>query len=372
MLAILDPELPHSSPSRRQSAALIGTLALIALSVGAVSPTARIASAAQPSIRAAHDTGFEQNSRLLGPERTDSAMEIRFDTQVSTHQQKQTEFYSSIDGHSASASAGASASASAASASAARMQVVLGSAAQQKDSDDRPALLAKILRTDTSQTIRTTAAWGLREYAGTTVAAEALANAVMHDKEACVREMAAWALGDGDDNSSVGTAALSSALRSDINDNVRRTAAWSLGRIGGRDAVPALTAALSDHSSDVRQRAAWALGNVDPGEAPKELVAMLRDKDPHVRELAAWALFRIEDPATAPAIEAALKGETDKEVQLADIRALAALGEKSVEAIKGLIESPDPRIRTMAVRALAGGHATGPWPWPWPEPRPFP
>jgi HEAT repeat protein len=249
---------------------------------------------------------------------------------------------------------------------------VLGSKAQQKDSDDRPALLAKILRTDTSLTIRTTAAWGLREYARVPVAAEALANAVVHDKEACVREMAAWALSDGDEGNSVATAALSTALRSDINDNVRRTAAWSLGQIGGRDAVPALTAALSDHSSEVRQRAAWALGNSDTKEAPKELVAMLRDKDPHVRELAAWALFRIEDPATAPAIESALKAETDKEVQLADIRALAALGEKSVDAIKGLIESPDPRIRTMAVRALAGGHATGPWPWPWPEPRPFP
>jgi beta-lactamase regulating signal transducer with metallopeptidase domain/HEAT repeat protein len=380
MLAILDPELPHSSPSRRQSAALIGSLAVIALSVGAVSPTARTASAAQPGMPAAHDTGVDDNSRLLGPDRTDSAMETRF---AHTHdKQTRNEYYSSADAKSVEEAVKAATRAEvdgkaigryAAATAMATMQAVLGSAgAQQKGSDDRPALLAKILRTDTSETIRTTAAWGLREYAGVPVAAEALANAVVRDKEACVREMAAWALGDGDDNSSVATAALSSALRSDINDNVRRTAAWSLGRIGGHEAVPALAAALSDRSSEVRQRAAWALGNVEPKEAPKELVNMLRDKDPHVRELAAWALFRIEDPAAAPAIESALKAETDKEVQIADIRALAALGEKSVDAIKGLIESPDPRIRTMAVRALAGGHATGPWPWPWPEPRPFP
>ena len=54
------------------------------------------------------------------------------------------------------------------------------------------------------------------------------------------------------------------------------------------------------------------------------------------------------------------------------IRALAATGEKSVDALKTLLESKDPDIRNVAVRALAGGHATGPWPRPRPEPRPFP
>ena len=35
-------------------------------------------------------------------------------------------------------------------------------------------------------------------------------------------------------------------------------------------------------------------------------------------------------------------------------------------------ERRNAEIKSIAVRALAGGHATGPWPWPWPEPRPFP
>jgi hypothetical protein len=48
------------------------------------------------------------------------------------------------------------------------------------------------------------------------------------------------------------------------------------------------------------------------------------------------------------------------------------VGEKSVDALRGLLESKDPEIRNIAVRALAGGNATGPWPRPWPEPRPFP
>jgi hypothetical protein len=38
MLAILDPELRHSTPSRTQSATLIGTLALLSIVVGAVVP----------------------------------------------------------------------------------------------------------------------------------------------------------------------------------------------------------------------------------------------------------------------------------------------------------------------------------------------
>ena len=64
--------------------------------------------------------------------------------------------------------------------------------------------------------------------------------------------------------------------------------------------------------------------------------------------------------------------EQDKDIQLGYIRALAAMGDKSVDAIRPLLESSDQRIKTMAVRALAGGHATGPWPHPWPQPRPYP
>src|SRR5204863_5436335 len=41
MLAILDPDLRHSSPSRKQSAALIGSLALISIVVGAAAPAPR-------------------------------------------------------------------------------------------------------------------------------------------------------------------------------------------------------------------------------------------------------------------------------------------------------------------------------------------
>src|SRR4051812_44172900 len=48
MLAILDPELRHSSPSRRQSATLIGSLALISIVVGAAAPAPRKAAEVPP------------------------------------------------------------------------------------------------------------------------------------------------------------------------------------------------------------------------------------------------------------------------------------------------------------------------------------
>ena len=118
--------------------------------------------------------------------------------------------------------------------------------------------------------------------------------------------------------------------------------------------------------------AAWALGNADLKQAPRQLIALLQDKDPEMRETAAWALFQIEDPAAISGLEAALAREPNKELQISYIRALAAVGEKSVDALKGLLESKDPEIRNIAVRALAGGRATGPWPRPQPRPRPFP
>ena len=204
------------------------------------------------------------------------------------------------------------------------------------------------------------------------MAAAALALALKRDSDANVREMCAWALGSGDNGLSASLSALASALRNDASEKVRAISAWSLGTIGDRSAMDALTSALGDASADVRLRAVWAIGNVEPKQAPRALLGLLNDKEPKVREVTAWALFQIADASTAPAIEVALKTEQNKDVQLGLVRAIAAMGEKSVDALRGLLESPDPRVKAMAVRALAGGNATGPWPRPQPMPRPFP
>jgi beta-lactamase regulating signal transducer with metallopeptidase domain/HEAT repeat protein len=386
MLAILDPELRHSSPSRKQSAGLIGSLALISIVVGAAAPLPR----AHPE-HVLNPVNTAQGIELLNPRKSDTkeypdsreiiggskthvntVMSQNTQTVMSQNTQTITSTHMSpLEQNFAKVVEQAVRQGTSAASNALIQLAQGGSKAAGKDSDERPALLARILATDTSASLRRIAAWGLAEYADNQIAAEALAKALSHDSNPTVREMAAWALAEGN-HRSVAVEALSAAVRGDANTEVRATAAWALGSVGDRSSADALSAALSDASPEVRKRAAWALGNSDLKQAPPKLIAMLNDKDPEVRELVAWALYEIEDPAAIPALEAALAREPDKEIQINYIRALAATGEKSVDALKGLLESKDPEIRSIAVRALAGGNATGPWPHPWPEPRPFP
>ena len=400
MLAILDPDLRHSTPTRRQSLVLMAMLALVSLTVGAASPVARRADAAQVAQTPQHRSSVQSPARRVAPRTApvqgkaypDSAMRgvtsmstsytktesVAFSKHESTHESQIDSSAKSLAQATASSDVALNALAKASSEYA--MSVVtsvvpqimkLGRHATSKNPDDRPILLAKVLKMDSSATNRRVAAWGLQEYGNSQAGEEALTSAVRRDADARVREMAAWSLSNYEE-STTARDALAAALKSDASERVRVTAAWALGNGGSRASEEVLSAALSDASADVRIRAAWALGNISPRQAPKPLVALLGDKDPRVRTLVAWALHNIQDPSTASAIETALKTEQDKEVQLAEIRALASLGEKSVDAIRGLLESPDARIKQMAVRALAGGRASGPWPWPWPEPRPFP
>ncbi|MEA2705836.1 MAG: hypothetical protein QOH22_624 [Gemmatimonadaceae bacterium] len=368
MLAILDPELRHSSPSRRQSATLIGSLALISIVVGAAAPAPR--APANPTSK-----GYPDSYQIIDGSKTHTSI------QTAKSQAEHTSVITSANGVTVYAPADARAEAKAdarAEASGTTTRAGLLEAMRQSlptatgQDDERPALLAKVLSTDKDAILRRIAAWGLAEYAHTQIAADALANALRHDSDARVREMAAWSLADAN-KSSAASDALSAALGGDANVQVRVISAWALGSVGDRSAVDALSKALSDASPEVRKRALWAIGDVSPKQAPPGVIALLADRDPEVRELAAWSLYQIEDPAAIPALETALRAEkTSKNLQIAYIRALAATGEKSVDALKSLLESSDPEIKAIAVRALAGGNATGPWPWPWPEPRPFP
>jgi len=399
MLAILDPELRRAAPSRKQSLGMIGTLALLAVTVGAAAPVPRAqqtrAEARQAAKDARAEARIDRNSRELGPMRvlTDSVTRVSMHTVMkqSTNEEVRTAAREAArevarDGsiEEAATALGAAAGATANTVIRSTVPAVLGALLKGADAaklgrstqspDERATLLAKVLRTDTSATLRRVAAWGLAEYANQPVAVEALTNALLHDASANVREMAAWALAEGDEGRPDAISALTTALRNDANGEVRTTAAWALGNVGDRSAaaLDALTSSLNASDRKLRVRALWAIGNISPKQAPKPVLAMLKDSEPKVRELAAWALYQIEDPDAVPALRAAAETEQDKEVQIAEIRALAALGEQSVDALKGLLESSDPKVKSMAVHALAGGNAAGPWPMPWPEPRPFP
>ena len=397
MLAILDPELRHSTPTRRQSAALIGSLALISIVVGAAAPAPRQAGEPARNV-ASHETDLD----LANQSALDRAYpDPRLEKKMQKSQRSQSDAAAAAGAMSQASGVALSAQASQASSkqtttvtqtqtldqavqqvirSGVNVGVTAGATALRDllnnkqvakgDTDERPILLARILATDADASLRRIAAWGLNEYADQQVAAEALAKALRTDRDPTVREMAAWSLADAG-RSAVASEALIAALR-DSNNDVRATAVWALGNLGNRNAAEALAGVLADPNSEMRRRAAWALGNLDLKQAPPALINLLRDNDPETREIAAWALYEIEDPAAIGPLEAALQREQSKDLQIAYIRALAAVGEKSVDALRTLLESKDPEIRTIAVKALAGGHATGPWPRPWPQPRPYP
>jgi beta-lactamase regulating signal transducer with metallopeptidase domain len=235
---------------------------------------------------------------------------------------------------------------------------------------DRATLLAGVLRSDTSADLRRVAAWGLGQLDRSDVAASALATAIRRDANASVREMAAWAAASSH-NDETGEA-LAQAVRDDDNTRVRTTSAWAIAHFRSSSAVPALSAAMRDTSASVRAAAAWALGHMSLRTAPPELVAALRDREPRVREKVAWALYQIRDPETADEVNAAFRAERDdSSLRRAYLYTLAALGERSASALADLLETNDPAVRDLAIRALAGSGSFN-WPMPWPMPRPQP
>ncbi|HEY0996253.1 MAG TPA: M56 family metallopeptidase [Gemmatimonadaceae bacterium] len=398
MLAILDPDRPRARPGRRQVLATTLSLGMMAVLISAAAPAPRTAAVHGPTARVAPD-GKRDTGVVAAGEDTRQARALERSMNKSYEQSLERSMEQPLErrmemGASAQAPvgtiertiadvvqgvvqsvAGTSARAAAGAAVGAAPRVDLLAGRGEGNDDERAALLAKVLRADTSAALRRVAAWGLAEYTRQPVAVDALANALRRDASASVREMSAWALGEGGDDSAPGEQALAAAVRGDADAKVRAQAAWALGSIGSHVSPAtedALAAALGDGTASVRTAAAWALGNVEPEHAPRALMALLGDPDKLVRRAATFALFSIEDPAAVPALQAAMRRDPDKDMQLLYIRALAAMGERSVPALKELIESPDPRARDAAIHALAGSNAGGVWVWPWPQPRPFP
>jgi beta-lactamase regulating signal transducer with metallopeptidase domain/HEAT repeat protein len=333
MLAILDPERRRGTPSRVRAMALVGTLGALyaVIGIAVLAPRAAVASA-RPLTRPA------QVATITVPPVVATTPRPR-----------------------------PSPIPMPAPATAVPDRAML---AQGGDSSARRwTLLISILRSDSSASLRKVAAWGLEQFHDEDPVRGALATAVRHDSDAEVREMAAWAL-EGVEGDNVATA-LSDAVREDHDPSVRATAAWSLASDCKSISVPLFVTALHDADSKVRASAAWALGQCDLEHAPSELGALLSDPEQRVRKMAIWALFNIKDPSTEPAIEKALQSETDGDLRRDMVRAIAAMGERSPEAVERLLDSKDPSTRELAVHALAGDHLFV-WPMPWPRPRPTP
>lgn len=357
MLAILNPELRRRGPSRTEALSLAGSLAALALLVGAAAPMPRVATAAvvadtagEKALGFMRDAGRAPVSMPASPAAPETVARRVPSAEPAPNPRPMPAPRPTV-------------------AAEAVLNAATGS--DQEPDDTRAAVLAKALRTDANAGVRRTAAWGLARYARTEVAVGALTSALDGDTEATVREMAAWALAGARRNSTAG-AAVMRALEKDRDASVRATASWAAGSIGDPAVVPALVARLKDSEAEVRELAAWSIGACRPDQAPSALVDALGDKDRDVRESVTWALFTIHDQGTAAAIEAAFRRETDAGVREGMIKALGRMGDASVDVLQRLVASPDSQVRAVAITALAGGDASGPWPWPRPEPRPFP
>jgi beta-lactamase regulating signal transducer with metallopeptidase domain len=350
MLAILDPAMKRSAPSRGQATLLTAGLGLLSLTIAAVAPTRRIAPPTEPQIIAVlRDSVAEPRDNVAG----DTALSrptVPATTRTSIAQSVVTKTDTAF-----------------------KVQTVNVESQEpaqepQKRQPVDTALLGRILRTDKDAGVRRSAAWALQ---GRRDGVPLLLERLRADEHESVREMAAWALAHV--SSSEVAAALADALKRDRSDDVRGTAAWALGHMGGRADVSALEGALGDANADVRQRALWAIGQQQLENAPARVVALLRDEDHDVRLMAAWVLGTILDKSTIPALRDAFMKERDSETLHAEFRALAFMGDRSQALIDRAMSSEDTELRSRAVRLIGGqGPGIWPWPWPWPEPRPEP
>jgi beta-lactamase regulating signal transducer with metallopeptidase domain/HEAT repeat protein len=362
MLAILDPRRHRRGPGRVQAAWLIGTLASLALVIGALSPARRAMatpekSAGQSGLLAT-ESGGDSPKTAVSPKTGDSPNAADRSSPAEdpkpavepTDTNSELAVEPSNDEHARDKDA--------------------DEATQEANATQRTQVLAKTLRTDPDAEVRRVAAWGLSNHADNAIAIQALADALAREQDVDVREMATWALAES--HSPAAATAIDAAMRRDKSARVRRTAAWAAGSVGLKSSVEGLTVLLTDADPNMREVAAWSIGNCEPEHAPPALIRLLGDPNRDVRLAAAWALHTIGDGTAADELEAAFRREKDPEVQRGLIRALGSMGDEAVPTLTRLVDSPDREVRAVAVTALAGGNAGGPWPWPRPDPRPYP
>ena len=389
MLAILDPERPRRGVTRRQASILLTAMGAITFLVGAAAPaTARSANASDAPLagRGVNSVDGEASAEWQETARADTGSTRRGaptprpmpaplpiaepadpadpadPAPIDARIQRSLERSVELDAERAARLA------------ARVVSETMGGKqpANTAPRAERVVVLARLARSDSSASVRRIAVWGLEDFAEEFASARAALVAVLgNDSDPRTREMAAWALSEASGSADAGVA-LTEAVRRDDAAPVRATAAWALGRIRSAPAVPALTAALGDSDRRVRIRAAWALGTIDPPNAPPALLAMLKEPSDEARRIATWAIRRSADSTAIPALRAAMQVETNDALRVAYLRTLTKLGANSADAIQGLLDSGDPKVREEAIRLLAGSRRPDPWPWPWPDPRPFP
>ena len=178
------------------------------------------------------------------------------------------------------------------------------------------------------------------------------------------KRKAAFALGKTGAQGAPAVPYLKNALSSEKNAKVREAAAFALGEIAQRvpevgkdgDLVRILTTALKDNDPLVKRSALFALGSLasDAASARAAIEQALDDGRPEVRQSAAWALGRMGD-ASIPSLRKACR-DGDNLVLRDAAASLALLDPELVRAafpeLTTLAGHRDVEVRKQALAAL--------------------
>ena len=176
--------------------------------------------------------------------------------------------------------------------------------------------------------------------------------AFLEDPEPTVRFYAVEKVGKQKNASAVPS--LVKIMKNDSEWVVRRSAAEALGRIGGQEAMDALSEALLDSKLGIQYFAAMALGEIG-APAVGLLSQALQGQDARLWEYAASGLVRIRDQEALRQRIAILEADGSHALaaQRVVVGDLAANPDKqALEALLGLLQRAPAHFKTDIIRAL--------------------
>jgi putative heme-binding domain-containing protein len=132
--------------------------------------------------------------------------------------------------------------------------------------------------------------------------------------------------------------------------SVRRDVVWALCRIEGSGARAAVRVALTDPDASVCMAAAHAAGLWRDVDALGDLMKLVSAASPPERRVAAEALGRIGRRNAVPSLLAAIRSVTDRFLEHSLIYALIRINDRS--STLAALEDRDPRVRRAGLIAL--------------------
>jgi HEAT repeat protein len=173
----------------------------------------------------------------------------------------------------------------------------------------------------------------------------------LEDGSSSVRLRAALAVGTTPDPRFIGKLIERCAIEPEFY--VREMLTWALTRHPASMTVPALVGELRSERAQARSQALHTLSKIGDRQAwPAITRALLTDADDEVAR-SAWraAVVLVPDGEQAglAGVLVTQLGRGERETRLSLSRALIALGEGAVPALRAAMTDPDPRVRAHAI-----------------------